>query len=414
MLGQMVQVISRLGSKHSGMANWKGLIGMMWRKGLTATRSARGRSACAVHAIAAALLMLLTLIVPFGWGAASATPAPAAGSVVSGSQGVKVGGKTFQVNYVRVGLRDPKVSLRIVLGQDRVGGAEELLAMAARAGAQAAINGTFFNAYVDGPYKDPVGTLIRDGEFVHRGATGTVFAVADGNEVKMEPARFKIVGATNGLWTWPGNWYSYWINRTPTSANYAGIFTPARGTRTGAIDGVSVVVRGGVVTAIRRGEQDIPEDGYVINFQGNEEGLASRFSVGAAVDYKVVMADGSERTGFWARAKEGIGAGPKLVSGGQVTYSTESAKAEGFTEAKILSMSSARSGLALVKDGSLLMVACAAATMAQFAQVMQALGAVEAMNLDGGASSGLAYSGKYLTKPGRALSNALVVLVDER
>ena len=46
-------------------------------------------------------------------------------------------------------------------------------------------------------------------------------------------------------------------------------------------------------------------------------------------------------------------------------------------------MSSARSGLALTKDGNLLMVTCAAATMAQFAQIMQALGAVEAMNLDG-------------------------------
>ena len=372
-----------------------------------------------VSAVRTALLVLLALLVPCmllapgGAEAEVATPAPIAGSVVSGSQGVKAGGKTFQVNYVRVDLRDPKVRLRVVLGQDRVGGTEDLLSMAARVGGQAAINGTFFNAYVDGPLKDPVGTLISGGEFVHRGATGTVFAVAAGNEVRMEPARFKIVGATDGLWTWPGNWYSYWINRTPTSTNYAGIFTPARGSRTGAAGGVSVVVRDGVVAAIGRGDREIPEDGYVINFQGSEEGLAARFAVGVAVDYKVVMSDGSDRTGFWGRVSEALGAGPKLVSGGKVTYSTESARAEGFTEAKILSMSSARSGLAVTKDGDLLMVTCTAATMAQFAQIMQALGAAEAMNLDGGASSGLAYAGKYLTKPGRALSNALVVLAGE-
>ncbi|OPZ50863.1 MAG: hypothetical protein BWY92_00568 [Firmicutes bacterium ADurb.BinA052] len=365
-------------------------------------------------AVRAALVALLVLAAFGGAGTECATPASDPGSIVSGSQSVKVGTKAFQVNYVRVDLGDPRVRLRVVLGQDRVGGTEDLLSMAARAGAQAAINGTFFNAYVDGPYKDPVGTLIRDGEFVHRGATGTVFAVTDGNEVRMEPARFKIVGATNGLWTWPGNWYAYWINRTPTSQNYAGIFTPARGRRTGATDGVSVVVRDGVVAAIGRGEQEIPEDGCVINFQGSEEGLAARFAVGAAVEYKVVMSDGSDRTGFWGRVSQGLGAGPRLVSGGKVSYSAESAKAEGFTEAKILSMSSARSGLALTKGGDLLAVTCAAATMAQFAQVMQALGAVEAMNLDGGASSGLVYEGKYLTKPGRALSNALVVLVDER
>jgi len=363
-------------------------------------------------AVCAALVALIVLAALSGAGTECATSALKGASIASGSQSVKVGDKAFQVNYVRVDLGDPKVRLRVVLGQDRVGGTEDLVSMAARAGAQAAINGTFFNAYVDGPYKDPVGTLIRAGEFVHRGATGTVFAVADGNEVRMEPARFKIVGATNGLWTWPGNWYSYWINRTPTSQNYAGIFTPARGRRTGAADGVSVVVRDGAVTAIGRGEREIPEDGYVINLQGSEEGLATRFAVGAAVEYKVVMSDGSDRTGFWGRVREGLGAGPKLVSGGKVSYSAESAKAEGFTEAKILSMSSARSGLALTKDGDLLAVTCAAATMAQFAQVMQVLGAREAMNLDGGASSGLVYEGKYLTKPGRALSNALVVLVD--
>lgn len=31
------------------------------------------------------------------------------------------------------------------------------------------------------------------------------------------------------------------------------------------------------------------------------------------------------------------------------------------------------------------------------------------MNLDGGASSGLYYNGKYLTAPGRKISNALIV-----
>ena len=364
-----------------------------------------GRAACAVMA------MLLVFFAFSGAGTECATPASDAGSIVSGSQSVKVGSKAFQVNYVRVDLSDPTIRLRVVLGQDRVGGTEDLLSMAARVVAQAAINGTFFNAYVDGAHKDPVGTLIRDGEFVHRGATGTVFAVADGNEVRMEPARFKVVGATSGRWTWPGNWYAYWINRTPTSQNYAGIFTPARGWRTGVTGGVSVVVKEGAVAAIARGEQEIPKDGYVINFQGSEEGLAARFAVGAGVEYKVVMSDGSDRAGFWGRVSEGLGAGPKLVSAGKVSYSAESAKGEGFTEAKILSQSSARSGLAWTKDGNLLLVTCAAATMTQFAQVMQALGALEAMNLDGGASSGLVDEGKYLTKPGRALSNALVVLM---
>ncbi len=51
------------------------------------------------------------------------------------------------------------------------------------------------------------------------------------------------------------------------------------------------------------------------------------------------------RTGFWGRVREGLGAGLKLVSAEEV----------------ILSMSSARSGLALTNGGLLLMVTCSAA-----------------------------------------------------
>ena len=46
----------------------------------------------------------------------------------------------------------------------------------------------------------------------------------------------------------------------------------------------------------------------------------------------------------------------------------------------------------------------------QMADVMKALGAWNAMNLDGGASSGLWARGRYLTTPGRPISNALLVL----
>ena len=44
------------------------------------------------------------------------------------------------------------------------------------------------------------------------------------------------------------------------------------------------------------------------------------------------------------------------------------------------------------------------------ADVALGLGAYQAMLLDGGASSGLWYRGRYVTVPGRPLSNALLVL----
>nr|MBP7892876.1 hypothetical protein [Bacillota bacterium] len=90
--------------------------------------------------VRAALVALLVLAALSGAGTECATSASKGASIVSGSQNVKVGDKVFQVSYVRVDLGDPKVRLRVVLGQDMVGGTEDLVSMAARAGAQAAIN----------------------------------------------------------------------------------------------------------------------------------------------------------------------------------------------------------------------------------------------------------------------------------
>lgn len=325
---------------------------------------------------------------------------------------VKLGSRTITANVVRVNLCDPRVRVSVGLGSDRVGATEDLLALARRKGAVAAINGTFFNAYEKGPVKAPVGTIITCGEFVHKGNTGTVFGITYDKRGMMAPVRFKIVGGINGSEQWPNNWYAYFINRTPTSANSVIIYTPWRGTTTGVGDGISVVIEDGKVTLISTGDQAIPEDGYVINFRGSEESLASRFQVGAFVYCRLEIEGGTSESAAWADVTEAIGAGPRLVKDGDIAFSVESAAAEGFTEAKILSESNARSALGITELGELLMVTVPGANMAELAEVMKSLDAVEAMNLDGGASSGLVFRDKYITCPGRDISNALLVFVD--
>lgn len=49
-------------------------------------------------------------------------------------------------------------------------------------------------------------------------------------------------------------------------------------------------------------------------------------------------------------------------------------------------------------------------TVKQLAEVMQKMGLYNAMNLYGNASTGLYFKGKYVTIPGRLLSNGLVVV----
>ncbi|MNW10367.1 hypothetical protein D3C71_2075690 [compost metagenome] len=48
------------------------------------------------------------------------------------------------------------------------------------------------------------------------------------------------------------------------------------------------------------------------------------------------------------------------------------------------------------------------ATIKQWGEIMLQLGAYQAMNLDGGASSGMYGQGKLITTPGRQISNSLV------
>lgn len=84
-------------------------------------------------------------------------------------------------------------------------------------------------------------------------------------------------------------------------------------------------------------------------------------------------------------------------------------KAEGFRDPKILTGGGARSALGLTRDHKLILLTTGGATIPRLASVMQQAGAWQAMNLDGGASSGLCFRGRYLTAPGRLISNAIVV-----
>jgi len=106
----------------------------------------------------------------------------------------------------------------------------------------------------------------------------------------------------------------------------------------------------------------------------------------------------------WEGIRTAVGAGPRLLTDGKISVDPAG---EGFTSKKILNMCMARSAVGVKADGTVILVTTVA-SIENLAQVMKNLGAHNAMNLDGGASSGLWYKGKYITPPGRLLSNSLV------
>lgn len=291
----------------------------------------------------------------------------------------------------------------VVLANNQIGTTQSLYDMAKSYNASVAINGTFFSAYNGHP--DPWNTIIKSGKVVHVGNIGTVFGFTADGRVKMEKLRIKIEGGTNGSYSWPNNWYAYGFNHTPNE-NGVYIFTPEWGTRLGFSYGINVVVENGVVKDIKENQDvNIPANGYVINLTGSEEYLARVFEVGKTVEYRIVYTDADGNKVDWSDVVEAVGAGPTLVRNGEINVDPAG---EGFTEAKILSLSFARSAIGVTPQGDILLVTVPNATVYQLVQIMKQLGAYNAMNLDGGASSGLYFKGKYLTAPGRNLSNALI------
>lgn len=295
----------------------------------------------------------------------------------------------------------PPVHVQVVLGQDYVGGTEQLSSMAMRSGAEAAINGTFFEAYGGRP--EPCNILIRDGRVIHGGDTGTTIGFTSDGRVKMTPLKVRVEGATNGSFKWPNNWYAYGFNHTP-EGNGVYIYTQERGVKLGFADGTQVIVDGGKVVRKTKGENvNIPSQGYVINFTGEEQTLADRFQIGTSVKYRVIFENDGGLN--WGDIVAAVGGGPRLVNQGRITVNPV---AEGFTEDKIVEGSATRSAIGVKADGNIILLTVPEATIRELAVIMQKLGAVDAMNLDGGASSGLWFQGEYITEPARLLSNALI------
>ena len=106
--------------------------------------------------------------------------------------------------------------------------------------------------------------------------------------------------------------------------------------------------------------------------------------------------------------KGAVQVGPTLVVNGKVSLNI---KNEGFKDPKILTGGGARSALGITEDHKLILLTTSGATIPQLAEMMKKAGTVQAMNLDGGASSGLYYNGAYLTSPGRQISNAIIIKV---
>ncbi|SDL87587.1 Predicted protein [Paenibacillus sp. OK060] len=348
--------------------------------------------------------MALVLALPVILSGAVSAPqtADAKAAISTKVQKVKAAGRSFTVQTVSIPKGTP---VTVGLAKKQVGQTATLPSIVKAYGAQAAINGAFFEAYNGAP--DPYGMLIANGKVIHIGRYGTTIGFKEDGSAIMDSLQVSLTGKVTDKEGKSRSWYATFINRTPSAnASITMLYTPERGSTVGFKGGTAVVMEKGIVTKkVPNTDVAIPKNGSVLVFTGNQKSSSDRFTVGSTVEmnYKYTNAAGKEIP--WQDVVTAVGAGPRLVKDGKVAVNPTS---EGFKDTKILNASGARSGIAIMADGSVMLATVSGATIKEWAAVMQKLGAKEAMNLDGGASSGMYAGGKMLTSPGRLLSNTLV------
>ncbi len=171
--------------------------------------------------------------------------------------------------------------------------------------------------------------------------------------------------------------------------------------------GAEIVVRENRIDEIRSesGSSVIPREGFVISISTSRAvELLPRFQVGhnLSLDLSVVPSR-SEYRGNWSEATSIVGGGPLLLSEGR---RIEDPETESISQAFYHSRHP-RTGIGVGADGTLLFVTVdgrqprtsVGMSLAELTDLFIELGAVSAMNLDGGGSTAMAVRNRLVNSP---------------
>ena len=324
----------------------------------------------------------------------------------------------IRLNLLRLDLT--KVRLDVVHALDAAIGLEKTSSIASRYGAIAAINAGFFK--MDGLYKgDGAGLLKIDSVIYSESFAGRVALMIDNKidktDVAIERANVNYSVKINN------KVFELGVNRQ-RGENDLVLFKPEfhRTTLT-QNNGLEIIVRRNRIRQIvdNKGSNPIPADGYVVSASGKrrEELLASA-KVGARADLALFHSSPDNpipNTAFY-RAEDVIGGVPQLIKNGEIAITWEQEKiGKSFVETK-----HPRTAVAKLKDGKFLMITVdgrqpthsIGMNLNELAELLLELGAIDAMNLDGGGSTTMFLGGKIVNKPSdkegeRSVSDAILV-----
>ncbi|MEN6371244.1 MAG: phosphodiester glycosidase family protein [Armatimonadota bacterium] len=332
------------------------------------------------------------------------------------------------INVLRIDPRKPGVRVASTLGRGTVmesgpaKGREVPSAMVAQNGALAGVNADFF------PFTgDPLGLQIQGGEIVSEPMDRAAFGITTEGM-----AIFDRVGFNGTLTSSSGETFPLrGINR-PRGKNEIVLFTPVYGSTTGAKDGielpislekplkvnadVTATVTGGPITAggaIQTGSALISAQGRAADW------IMSNLKQGDKVTLRFDVKSGFGKD--WGNVMEAVGGGPMLLSGGRIYVD---AADENFKRS-FSAGRNPRTAVGVTASGELLLVTVdgrqsisQGMTLNELAALMKSLGAVDAINLDGGGSTAFSIKGIVSNSPSegkeRPVANGLLVYSESK
>lgn len=309
------------------------------------------------------------------------------------------------VHILRVDPTSPDIVIRPVLAGDVSSGAETTSVIATRYDALAGINGGYFAGS-----GRPLGMIVIDGELVSAPLPRrSVFAISNDGRLLIQAFEFQ------GHIITPDNkrlWVSA-VNRPPHAGGVA-VYTSHYGPLTPYLQ-TAAVVRAGTVQGYFSGRILIPPGGYVLTVnQADELTLTNNLKPGQRADV-VLNIDPA------MRLISALGGGPRLVKEGKAFVPFVW---EWFTSA-LFATREPRTAVGIMPNGKLIFVTVdgrskqnTGMTLSELARLMVNLGAVEAMNLDGGSSATMVVGGRTVNDPSageeRPVGSALLILRTNR
>jgi hypothetical protein len=321
----------------------------------------------------------------------------------------------------------------VALGGDRVEGRHKTSEIAAARGAPAAVNaGYFVMVEEDGVPGDPAGILVIDGRLISEAIAGRAALI-----LERDPPRARVARIATRL-TLRGPGFGErdidGINRAPGLVRNCGgrgdqpgdaplhditctdpdeliLFDDAFGPRTPTGPGREAVLEAsGEIASVRERGGEIPAGGRVLVATGGHAGwLESAVVPGARVEVAIEVTDGAGAP--LPASASVVNGGPQLVRAGTIEVTDE---LEGFDHPHdpefhhhFAEGHHPRTFAAITAAGHLLLVVAdgrqpghsVGLTFAETAELALSLGAVDAVNLDGGGSSAMAIGGALVNRP---------------